>query len=357
VNRTADETTGERSTMSYEGLLGYARQLAGEAPQPRMLDLWKTQGEANKEAFPFLPSVDFGELFKKFSEEMVSNQACTICDLNAYLMMVTAAGYTRVEAMKAAIKARKPSRPSDAGPDRAYLFDKKSAEDFGKAVVAWSQLEGNGVMQLKFNPGAPGAHTFVVERVPPKVLNADVTKNKPLFRVYQAYEGTYRLADFLGVDIVRNGKAATKTDEFLKDTLKTRFGAADELLKIDSKSKFVRDKTMKRLKEIDAEAEAGTETFKATAKLIGRGNDLAWEELLLYVFIPLEHLLAGSLSQLAYQDLTGVPKKPVYREPHSTDWMIALICDTVSPNDFQGNFGRLVTDKGKIKGYVPLPEE
>jgi hypothetical protein len=344
--------------MSYDGLLEYAVQLAGEFPTPRMLDLWKTQTDANKKEYPeAFDGYNYDEVLNHYGKEALSDQACTICDLNAYLLMVIAAGVQRIETMKLSIRqgaknagkiVRAFDLPNGGGKDCAYCLGKSEGKTFVDAVDRWSKLEGNGAVQLKFNPGKPGAHTFVIERVPLKNPNNNA-QSEPRFRVYQAYEGIYRLADFLRIPIVDRQADDTKT--FLRRTLKRRFGEADILQK---KNKDTVSKLMVHLEKVVDDAMV---PFDDAARGIGGGRALTWNQLMLDVISPLERLLGGKLEIDDYTALTGVAKHPDYTVPHASDWMIVLMCDTVLPGNFEENFESL---KGKqvseaITAYVPLP--
>ncbi|MCP4138621.1 MAG: hypothetical protein GY754_47130 [bacterium] len=94
-----------------------------------------------------------------------------------------------------------PQLNKKTNPDDMVFCFKRSAtvgNEFGNMIEAWLSDKRTGLAQFKINKGM---HTFVVEKL------HDANGN-PLFRLYQAYQGTYTLNHFLGLKIFSSQKAA-----------------------------------------------------------------------------------------------------------------------------------------------------
>jgi hypothetical protein len=126
--------------------------------------------------------------------------AGTICDLTAYAVVACAVGVKRIEALKDAAAGRSQGRTASrtiaydgnrtlcatAGGDELHLFrGQQDANAFETAVQKWMNNTKAGAAQLKFAAG--DWHTFAVIRLP----------QKGGFRIYQSYQGMYRLCEFL----------------------------------------------------------------------------------------------------------------------------------------------------------------
>lgn len=308
--------------MMYDGLLPHAKQLAQSPPMDiyaRMINL----------VDPNAPEID------KTARDNIDG-AGTICDLTAYSLMLVAAGIERVEAMKDAVNKRQKYAKVYEGDarDRAYCFKNgrdDAANEFQRWMTAWSKLAGNGVVQLKFNPAA-GAHTFAVERVTISDLRSNKDKDAPLvnrFRVYQSYEGTFRLLDFLGL---------AQNDDFVKSTLEHFY-----MKKLDQqpyvKGQISRTDLMKLREQNRAKNIASmVEQFKAMTKRIGRCRTLTWDELYLEVVLPCMKLLGGGMTREDYQQLAGVLAK---ENMQSAENLIVMMCDLVNYSEFEGNFKKV----------------
>ncbi|MFL5345015.1 MAG: hypothetical protein ACJ8AT_09480 [Hyalangium sp.] len=235
------------------------------------------------------------------------------CDMAAMCIVMAAAGVTRIEAMKGAIRAAVKKEiknqvfADNATGDQVYLFkEKKNAKEFAKLFERWCGLEGNGVVQLKFKAKYDW-HTFAVERV------WDKDKDKiPLFLVYQAYQNVYRLTDFLGWG---NNKEQ-----------------ADHLALV---WKYMKEKDQSEFKGMDGFIEPILERTVATAKTIGSGKPLDVVSLTKYVLDPLTNMLAGGVSNKDYVLMTA---SGATDNTLSTDTMAVLMCDHVSPGEYKKNY-------------------
>ena len=126
----------------------------------------------------------------------------TICDLTAYAVVACAVGVDRIEKLKTLVAGEAEHRNTlrsieyenthprkSLGGDEFYLFrGNQDADRFEEAVTTWMQGKKAGAAQFKFD--ASGWHTFAVIRLP----------DHGGFLLYQSYQGTYRLCDFLERD-------------------------------------------------------------------------------------------------------------------------------------------------------------
>jgi hypothetical protein len=303
--------------MGFDGLLPLAKTMAIAPPESaKSVKVWQKLAPPD----PLRP----------LKGQDLVDQAGTICDLNAYLVMMIAAGVKRVEDMKAAVSGGQVYEHDIAttGKDRAWSFKKNAADQFEQAMIAWSKLPGNGAVQFKFRP-EKGVHTFAVERVMfTDLYEKDATKkNIARFRVYQAYEGIYRLSDFLRIAGDENKFLKARLDMYFEGIKPIRF------LKYKERLKLAEDN---RLLEITA----GVTSFDRVTRDFGGGRALSFGDLHTHVIAPLKGMLGGAIDSATYTKLTGVPAHPKYRSL-STDKLLVLMCDSISPGDFEKNYTAL----------------
>ena len=117
--------------------------------------------------------------------ELYRKKAGTICDVTAYSMMVIGAGLKRVKALRGKVNYW-----GTKDGDRVRRYKSSDGTKIGWELSNWTKVKAPGILQFKFD-ATGGMHTFAVERV---VLSEEIR-----FRVYQSYEGLYRLSDFLGL--------------------------------------------------------------------------------------------------------------------------------------------------------------
>ena len=140
----------------------------------------------------------------------------TVCDLTASSIVGCAVGFDRYEELKRASSAvdnmgfpvLKDGVTGDGS--QAYIFQPGSSQEqqrYRDALKEWMDADGAGAAQFKFG-ATSGWHTFMVCKV-----QGGSTGN---FVVYQSYQGTYRLSDFLGeandtyVEVGKKTKALAK---------------------------------------------------------------------------------------------------------------------------------------------------
>lgn len=376
--------------MGTDGLLPLAKKLAN-AP---LIDIYfEMVKRVNKSA---------SNTPEDYKNKAYIAQAGTICDLNAYLLMVVAAGVTRIEALKKALRTKEAllgkaeahtalkGGGQNDGEDRGKVFQTGQGKDFSSWMETWASFNGHGVVQLKFNPGP---HTFMIERVP--LSDGQDTPAVNGYRVYQAYEGVYRLADFLGLAsddgdepifrqlandypkgnapelevwkrFVAEEAASAREDTpesegIIANTKYLRFRMT-QLFESHSNiyGNFIRhDKQYTKLKAKEYPSEDAFQTAlwkkqrlkvkEATAELvnttktIGRGQNLSLGALRLNVLTPLCGLLAGTLPAADLQKLTGVP--PDNKWPQATGRLVVMMCDQVDFNQYATNYQALVDKK------------
>jgi hypothetical protein len=136
----------------------------------------------------------------------LSDQAGTVCDLNAYALLCAAVGVAAVEELKTnsyTVEGPSPRLVDGAKTEHghAHVFGPNQGQELTKTFRAWSRGHNGGICQIKVISDA-GAHTFVFHR-----SGADA------MRLFQAYEGGYRLADFLSL-VKSNYLSAKKAHEF-----------------------------------------------------------------------------------------------------------------------------------------------
>lgn len=129
------------------------------------------------------------QLIKQFGYEKTQNYANSICDLAAYTVMRIAIGSTRMKELES-IEGNGETRDG-----RGRIGRYTDAAAFREHMDAWMERPGPGVVQFKFDANS-GVHTFAAERMWP-------TEGAASFQVYQAYQGGYRLSDFLGLTDAR----------------------------------------------------------------------------------------------------------------------------------------------------------
>jgi hypothetical protein len=316
--------------MRFNGLLPLAKKLAS-AP----LESAKTF-----KVYEQLYRLKANEL----PQEQRLDQANTICDLNACVVMMIAAGITRIEAMKAAVSTGQAYESAAAGGrDRAWCFRRNAGAQFEQAMIDWCQLPGNGVVQFKFFP-VKGVHTFAVERVPLTDVRDQNSKgtNLPRFRVYQAYESVYRLSDFL--------RTAGDENNYLKLNLDSYF----EMIKPLKGRKFQYKSTKLQAQEKrQSDIARGVKSFDEVTRNLGGGRALIWSEFEQYVLTPLKEMLNGELPSADYSALTGVPENPHYRSM-SINKLLVLMCDRVDPGEFAKNYEALPSQN--VSPFVDFPQ-
>lgn len=251
-----------------------------------------------------------------------------ICDMTAMCMMMTAAGVKRIEAMKTDIRVYEnkglknvPQRVTKDmnSLDQVYFFSRAKAANFKNTLMDWCKSGNHGIAQFKF-PAEGDWHTLAVERIGVKEVDDDT----PRFIVYQAYQNTYRLKDFLGQGTEQEQRT------MLERVWKSGYEKAKEngSLKQYPSQKDFTDPVIPRIASM--------------AKGIGGGFKLGMGALVQDVLNPLYELLAGGVNNKTWVDLTASNSS---KETVSTDYMALLVCNLVDPNAFKANYNELRASK------------
>jgi hypothetical protein len=295
------------------------KDLGGPPPEPKdpkaanyqaQLVAWNLYNKTKKEVQEFADN--WGKLVKEYGEASAEFKLTSICDFTAMSMMMIAAGSARVEALKTAIRGRTQAGSIDtASKDHAHVFDRSGAAKFRAAVDTWCNLEKSGILQFKF-PANGALHTFAVERIP-------VDKGKPEFIVYQSYEGTYTLSHFLNTQGIWN-------DSTLFNVHKQRWAEMSDSDKKEYNGDYSEYRTEVVLPQL--------RNIELAMKWIGAGQRLDYDTLDLRVLYPLEDMLSGSISSWNYLRMTG---SPATSKTFSAPYLIVLMCDYVTPSDFEAN--------------------
>jgi hypothetical protein len=153
------------------------------------------------------------------NDEQTQRFARTICDLTAYALLACAVGVRRVEALKGHSGRLDMNvfpivvDGGGEGGDKAYVFKRTVRADaarFAGIMQEWLGSASAGAAQFKFTSNA-GWHTFMVH----KLDGAPHTR----LCMYQSYQGTYRLSDFLGTNgDAFNGQAPLAQRQALFET-------------------------------------------------------------------------------------------------------------------------------------------
>ncbi len=280
------------ASFSFGGLLPYARRIAKSPP----VGVWRTKMdvpvtpglaiELEKEILDEVTEKYQSDWqLKKLAENLIEPSdghikfAGTICDLTAYSMMVVAAGVDRIKNLNL-------DAPIVEG-DHAERC--KSPEECQSAFNNWAGIEDFGIVQIKFKPGT-GAHTFVIERV---WLN----HGEPMFRVYQSYQGSYRLSDFLGMS----------------------------------------DSSEIHPNEIGSQITKRHNALQNMRGKVGCGQLLSRPKLDEFVILPMSKSLGNGMSEAEYKNLTG--GHTLQRQ--TCDTVLLLFCDHVDPELFSANYESL----------------
>jgi hypothetical protein len=305
-------------------LLPYAEELVKDPPVDVfnlvMKDYAVQSGDADAKDM-------FANNVKEVGETAATYTVAAICDLTAMCMMMIAAGVTRIEAMKTAIKNAGKNVTGTVFEDKNYgdhVFyyrQQADARDFENRLADWSMRAGSGVVQFKF-AAKNDFHTFAIERVQEK-------NYQPAFLVYQSYQNTYRLGDFLGQRDPKEVAAQMKMVWSNFKKLGDKAGYKDE-----------NDFVTKILDRIDKMKEC-----------VGSESPLDVVALAKYVIKPLSLLLGERLPRDQYSLLTA--SYPASRMV-GTNLMTVLMCDTVSPADFSANYKALRSSPKNLTLY-PAP--
>ena len=185
-----DETQPEYggSPRTLVSLIAYA-----VAQSPEVIELGKKflrpqtiKGEKAKSAEGSTPEISSeADLSTRVEQQLQDAEAwlATICDLVAYSIMA------------AAVSPESMHEVDRGTSQEVQSYRLGDHEAFGRWIEDWTSEDQtqSAIVQFKFNAAPGGRHTLVLERI----ARPDAS---PLFRVFQAYEGLYRLVDFLGLD-------------------------------------------------------------------------------------------------------------------------------------------------------------
>lgn len=325
--------------MAYNSLLDAAKELAKNPSTTLFSYLRSFNGTAELTADELL-------------ETQWINQAGTICDLNAYLLMCMATSVTRVEAMKAGCKVimdqfKDGSWKSADTNDSAWVFSQKQAKDFRTLISNWAKLDGYGVLQLKFTPDR-SPHTLVVERFPTKIYNNDVKR----FRVYQGYEGVYRLSDHMEIAAdtceyvygAENYNAdPTDTGKIWKDTNQYIYLGDHDVGTNAYKKLFAKHKASLQAQYFNI--------LQMISSLGASGWPLDWPALESLLIDPLAKMLGSCIKAEEYALFSGAPTKGQEKSERRTTWMLVLMSNTVTPSEFM-SYDEVKALKNSMTGYV-----
>lgn len=276
------------------GLREYARLLALTPP----LNVWATK-------------------YPGATQGATLDQAGTICDLTAYSLMVVAAGSERIEGLVR-------NQPKDRG-DSVQRFRSGESANFFNTLGQWAALGGDGVVQFKFAPDS-GAHTFMAER------RGGSTKT---FHVFQSYQGTYRLRDFLGV-----GERDTFFESTARALLAEKFNNVSPIL-FDATKRPDNAKVAGRWDRVQAQipidAKKAEDDLDRARQSIGLAVSLSSDDFLNRVVRPLSLMLGAGLAAEGYVALTGHKVS----SPQTCPTLLAVLCNEVDPAGYAQNYHSL----------------
>ncbi|MCP4130772.1 MAG: hypothetical protein GY754_07305 [bacterium] len=201
--------------------------------------------------------------------------AATICDLNVYLLMLCAVGEKELHSVMkptqhaSEIKAFEGKDGTSAA--HYYTPGKQNAEKLKKMFEEWAKDEKPAVAQIKFKLTGD-AHTFLIEK-----FEGEEKEEKVKFRVYQAYQGTYRLQDFLGFGDEESLSALlwgiNKCDECINCLIPAR--------KIGGKDRKPKKRLKGKRTKIQEKKIAGQlKKIKQPMELIGKGKTFKTNEII-----------------------------------------------------------------------------
>src|SRR5579871_2781735 len=261
-------------------------------------------------------------------------QAGTICDLAALTMMLVAGGSERLVDLYGKV-ATNEKFADDATGDH-WHYCKSTDEDlnrFATIMKQWAAREDDGAVQLKFCASGDW-HTFMIER-----LKVDDVGTR--FRVYQGYEGYYRLRDFLGL--------AADTSEYKKILEATAVKGIPILETAKQSTKSA------KLKEREDWVKNSLDCFNDCVGRIGKFTELTKENLLAYIVVPFETALKGQIESKDYAKVTAHlnfgerPKKVKFSE------ILMLMFDTTVPGEFEANALRVNQKHANLTSFCGMP--
>ena len=279
-------------------------------------------------------------LVKRDSEDYANSRVGSTCDLNALSMMCIGMGTKRYADMITGLNKEAHKNKwgklydnrDNGGHEHAYRFNKDKHGDLSERINEWCGGEGNGVMQLKFSVGSDW-HTLTVERVAQD-------DNKPnVFVVYQAYQATYRLHDFLG-----DGNADDSLKKLLDLEVAHTIEQDNPLMSSGARAELLPgevDKSLKRLAD--------------TVKTVGGGQMLSLASLDTYINEPVITMLKGGLDKARYVLLSasGTKKDTMTSE----EGMGVLFADKVTVGSYSANYEALIKPAEEVTMYPDLMPE
>ncbi|MEL7450972.1 MAG: hypothetical protein AAFN78_17290 [Pseudomonadota bacterium] len=320
--------------MSDTGLAPFAKMIARNPP----LNVWKTHtdGVPDYAALNAVLSAALEDLAAnpgnpQTMSELYEKKAGTICDVTAYSMMVIGAGLERVKALRGRV-----SRWGTKDGDRVRRYKQSDGSTVGAELLQWTKVKAPGVLQFKFD-ATGGTHTFAVERL---ILGEEIR-----FRIYQSYEGLYRLSDFLGL---------TEGGDYLRTMCKMQIIGSQWPEKIYGS--FTAEQTNPNrakkkeniLKTIDRQVAQRVALLNGTRNSIGAFKELNREDLFLNVITPLRSMLDGGVTGAEYETLAG----------HGADGRV--FCNTllvaysseIDPQRYEANYQALLACEGMLAGWL-----
>ncbi|MGD1925657.1 MAG: hypothetical protein ACFB03_15940 [Paracoccaceae bacterium] len=225
------------------------------------------------------------------------NWSGSICDMAAYAVLCIGAGVARIERLNG-------NDPAEPGDRLVEVSDSAACSD---RIDEWIAVNAPGVMQVKFD--ANGMHTFAIEKV------CGREGGRLGFRIYQSYQGKYRLSDFLGLSNCRD---------------------------------LVEGSNLYGNKQKTASWAAVTEA----ANTFGNGKRLSQEEFVSEVKPILCGMVGDGVDNLG--SLIGVASEPGSPVARSADKILLVICDRIDPTRFNANYEGFISGVGVSGGFVDL---
>ncbi|MEL6876160.1 MAG: hypothetical protein AAGM33_11860, partial [Pseudomonadota bacterium] len=312
---------GDRQNYSYTGLYSYAKRIARTPPvnvhisklgykptrsSTELLDALSTaeampEGQERDAEVERATNAIYSDenaplgmarrhLKSTKAESATINWSGTICDMTAYSIMCIGAGVARIERLNS-------NDPAAPGDRLVEVADGPSCSDH---LNDWMNVKAPGVIQLKFD--ANGMHTFAVEKICAR------EGGSLSFRIYQSYQGKYRLSDFLGL--------SSRSDLVVDNNI----GQQNALTQ--AANKFGNGKRL-------SEDEFSAEFAPVLVGMVGDGT--------------------GSLGELI--GVASVAGSPVAR---TADKILLAMCDRIDPTKFQANYEGLISGVGVHGGFVEL---